>query len=62
MNKTELMPIEDKSKPFSFFFALRILSTSLRRDNLMITLIGPALDFTQWQASILSRLTSISIF
>ena len=41
----ELMPIEDKFKPFSFFFALRILSASLRPDILMTTFFGPALDF-----------------
>ena len=55
MNTAELMPFEDKSKPLSFFFALRILSTSLRREILMITFLGPALDFIQWQASIWSR-------
>ena len=37
------MLVEDKSKPFSFFFALRILSASLRRHNLIITFFGPAL-------------------
>ena len=42
MSKAELMPIEDKSKPFSFLFALPILSVSLRSDILMITFIGPA--------------------
>ena len=52
MNTAELMPIEGKSKPFSFLFALRILSPSLRRDILIITYFGSALDFIQWQASI----------
>ena len=42
MSTAELMPIEDKSKPFSFLFALPILSASLRRDILMITFIGTA--------------------
>ena len=37
------MLVEDKSKHFSFFFALRILSASLRRHNLIITFFGPAL-------------------
>ena len=52
MNTAELMPIEDKSKPFSLFISLRILSASLRRVILMITFFCPALDFIQWQASI----------
>ena len=52
MNTAKLMPIEDESKPFSFFFSLRILSASFRRDTLIITFFGPALDFIQWQASI----------
>ena len=55
MYTAELMPIEDKFKPFSFFFALRILSASLRRDILMITFFGPVLDFIQCQASIWSE-------
>ena len=50
MNTAELMPIEDKSKPFSFFFALQILSASWRRDILMIIFFGPTLDFIEWQA------------
>ena len=52
MKAGELMPIEDKSKPFSFFFALRILFVSLCRDILMVTFLGLALDFIQWQASL----------
>ena len=52
MNTAELMPMEDKSKPFSFFLALRILFASLRRVILMTTFFGPALDFIQWQASV----------
>ena len=52
MYTTELMQIEDKFKPFSLFFALRILSASLHHDILMITFFGPALDFIQWHASI----------
>ena len=52
MNTSELVPIEDKPKPFSFFFALRVLSESLRRDILMITFFGSSLDFIPWQASI----------
>ena len=62
MNMAELMPIDGRSKPFSFFFALQILSASLCRDILMITFFGPALDFIQWQASIWSGWTSTSIF
>ena len=53
-NTGELMPIDHKSKPFSFFFALRILPAFFRRDILMITFFDPALDFTQWQPSIFS--------
>ena len=55
MNTAGLMQIGDKPKPFSFFFALQILFAYLRRDILMKTFFGPALDFTQWQASMLSR-------
>ena len=54
MNSAEFIPIEKKSKPFSFFFAYRILSESLCSDILIIAFFGPALDFTQWQALILS--------
>ena len=55
------MSIKDRSKPFSFFFALRILPSSLFRDILMITFFGPALDFIQWQVPVLSEWTSTSI-
>ena len=55
------MPIKDKSKPFSFFFALQILSASLCRDILMITFLNLALDFIRWQALIWSGWTSTSI-
>ena len=46
MNTAELMPIEDKFKPFRFCFALQILSPSLRSNILMTTFFDPALDFT----------------
>ena len=36
-NGAELMPIEDKSDPFSFFFVVWVLSPSLRSYVLMIT-------------------------
>ena len=50
MNTAELMPIEDEFKPFRFYFVLRILYASLRRDILMINLFGPALYFSEWQS------------
>ena len=55
------MPIKDKSKPFSFFFALQTLSASLCSDILMITFLNLALDFIRWQALIWSGWTSTSI-
>ena len=47
MNTGELMPTEDKSKPFNFFFAIRISTASLRHEILMTTIFNSALDFTQ---------------
>ena len=58
MNTAELMTIQDKSKPF---FALRILTASLRRDVLMITFFGFSIKFYPMARLNMTRM-NINIF
>ena len=57
----DLIPIEDKSIPFTLFLTFRMLFANFGLENLIMTLFG-TLRSNQWQSSILEESILTSSF